>query len=83
MEFPRVLSDGGDWCIIYTVSGKGPQPIHGAYWSGDELGWLMTQWDKEGQRNPGNVSKLSISKAIQRGELHSLFQKEEVTGRPV
>jgi hypothetical protein len=75
--FPKVLSDGGDWVIIYTVLGKGPMPIHGAYWAGEEYGWLTTQWTREGYKNPPNQSGLNITKIINSGELRALFPQEE------
>lgn len=78
MEFPKVLTDGGDHVIIYTTQGKGYRPIHGAYWSGDSHGWVVTQWDPKGYRNSETcTSKLDISKVIQSGTLNALFPPEE------
>lgn len=66
MSFPKVLSNGGDWCIIYAVNKEGPQPIHGAYWTKEE--WMITAWDREGYRHsPDCPSQLDISKAVKDG----------------
>ena len=74
MSFPKILTNGGGWDIIYTTHGGGEQPIHGAYYTGEE--WIVTAWTKEGFRNPSQTSStLDISKAVRNGDV--LPQKEE------
>ena len=76
MDFPKVLTNGGDYAIIYTVSGGGPQPIHGAYWTKEE--WMITAWDKDGFRHsPECPSNLDITKIIKNGDLLALFPKQQ------
>ena len=67
MGFPSIKSDGGVLCIIYSFSGGGKRPIHGAYYAGEEQGWVPLSWFTDGtyvSANSGIRSGLDITKAI-------------------
>ena len=48
MGFPTVQSDGGILCVIYSSSGGGKRPIHGAYYVNEETGWVPLSWSADG-----------------------------------
>lgn len=49
MAFPTVKTVSGDLVVIYTVTGGGSHPIHGAY-LGPNDEWFLSSWTKDGYR---------------------------------
>ena len=72
MGFPTFESDGGIPIIVYTTSGGGARPIHGAYYADKKFGWMPITWSAEGYflKHP---TSLNITKAISEGKV----KKEE------
>ena len=71
MGFKLFKTDGGTDAILYTLTGGGIKPIHGAYFSGnDEFGWIICSWTKEGKYLvDSRRSALDVHKALKDGSL--------------
>lgn len=46
--------------LIYNMDAGGSHPIHGAYWSGDEEGWIPVTWSALGEQVEGRKMPLDI-----------------------
>lgn len=80
--FPKVRTDKGRWAIIYTADGGGERPIHGAYWSGESDGWIVTQWASDGSRIGTTVqTELDIRSAVSQGKISETLIKKAVEGK--
>ena len=46
--------------LIYNMDAGGSQPIHGAYWSGSDEGWMPLTWTADGFQVEGERRPLDI-----------------------
>ena len=72
MGFPIIESDGGISVIVYTFTGGGKFPIHGAYYVDANNGWIPIHWGSDGTTF-APPHPLNITRAINEGKV----KKEE------
>jgi hypothetical protein len=58
VETPEILTRGGSRVIFYAEHSEGSNPVHGAYWTGEE--WLPVAWTTDGLLEEGKQSSLDI-----------------------
>ena len=77
MAFPQIKTDSGSICVIYSTSGGGEYPVHGAYYTGDNE-WIPIAWDSQGFRiNPKSPTALDITKEVGKLTNESKNKEEE------
>ena len=70
MGFITIESDGGILITIYSTTGGGKRPIHGAYYADVENGWVPISWYPDGTYNlHDKPCALDIRKAINDKEI--------------
>lgn len=45
---------------VYSFDAGGTMPIHGAYWSGEEEGWIPISWHDDGRVDKSRKSPLDL-----------------------